>query len=326
MDIPIPEEFFVFPRSVGLELSSRCPLACIMCPQPGLRRARRNIEPNLAMRVIAEVAQHAGVMLEPQGMGEMFVHPEWRSILRVAVVDLHVPVAVLTHGSFLTPEVVDELLDIAPEHVVVGIEGTTREVHEAVARGSDFARVEEGARALLRGKQVRGRIEPHIHVRLTPNRINWNERESFVARWRPLLGDGDSVEINPVCNSWAGKVPELSPHPAPLPTPRLPCPQLWTHANVLEDGRVTPCCLDSEGEIEIGNVRDARLEDIWRGPALARHRRAHLEGRYGEVPLCGGCRDWPNYVRAWLGDVWSRDRGASRGSDPALPPHGSDSA
>lgn len=40
------------------------------------------------------------------------------------------------------------------------------------------------------------------------------------------------------------------------------CLGLKTHIGILSDGTVIPCCLDSNGVIELGNIFDEQLEDI----------------------------------------------------------------
>jgi radical SAM protein with 4Fe4S-binding SPASM domain len=311
-DLPIPEVYLRFPRTVGLELSSKCPLACVMCPQPDLQRPNREIRTELALKVIEELEGFPDTLLEPQGMGELFIHPEWPRILRHAV-ERKVQVLVLTHGAFLTDAVIEELMDIGPGHIMVGIEGVTKAVHESVARRSNFEQVVRSVKQLLATRKERGLSRPHVHLRMTPSKLNHHEGSSFLETWRPLLGEEDTVQVNPVCNTWTGKLPYLGVDPdVPNPTsPRFPCPQLWMTTNVLEDGRVSPCCLDCEGEIEIGNVQDNTLEEIWHGERLSAYRQAHLEGRFDDVPLCGDCPDWPNYVRSVLGNDWGRPQSGS---------------
>ena len=40
------------------------------------------------------------------------------------------------------------------------------------------------------------------------------------------------------------------------------CHALRTHAAILVDGTVVPCCLDGEGVINLGNVQEEKFTDI----------------------------------------------------------------
>ncbi len=45
-----------------------------------------------------------------------------------------------------------------------------------------------------------------------------------------------------------------------------PLLRLKSHFGVLVDGTVVPCCLDKEGAIALGNVRDTPIEEILNSP------------------------------------------------------------
>jgi len=66
------------------------------------------------------------------------------------------------------------------------------------------------------------------------------------------------------------------------------CHGLRTHAAVLADGTVVPCCLDGEGTIRLGNLHDASFADI-----LASERAVRLKDGFSEhkavEELCRKC-------------------------------------
>lgn len=66
------------------------------------------------------------------------------------------------------------------------------------------------------------------------------------------------------------------------------CHALRTHAAVLCDGTVVPCCLDGEGIIALGNLREQSLADILAGER-ARKLRDGFSGRYAVEELCRKC-------------------------------------
>ena len=97
----------------------------------------------------------------------------------------------------------------------------------------DFEIAVGGARRLLQRRNERRTDRPVVRIRLTPNQINQHEAEGFVAHWQPLLGPNDAAEVNVVCNTWAGSVPEeFAPrqHHAGV---RPPCPQLFRSCSSL---------------------------------------------------------------------------------------------
>ena len=61
---------------------------------------------------------------------------------------------------------------------------------------------------------------------------------------------------------------------------------------VLWNGDVTLCCLDHDGELKIGNVRDASIEALINGDA-AKELRASMIGERPLPPLCQKCQAKP---------------------------------
>ncbi len=71
------------------------------------------------------------------------------------------------------------------------------------------------------------------------------------------------------------------------------CRMLWRNLSVHADGKVSACCHDSEDELIVGDVSTGEtLQEIWRGAALRRLRRLHLDGRIDQLPICQACRNW----------------------------------
>ena len=84
----------------------------------------------------------------------------------------------------------------------------------------------------------------------------------------------------------------LTPVPRRLPGDELrPCPALWEYLIILADGTVTPCCVDINGEMNLGSIADIPdLGEFWRNsPALADLRRRHCLLGFGDLPLCADC-------------------------------------
>ncbi len=73
------------------------------------------------------------------------------------------------------------------------------------------------------------------------------------------------------------------------------CYGMRDHIGVLSDGTVIPCCLDSEGDIALGNLFDAELSDILASPRATAIREGFRNRRAVE-PLCRRC----GYARRFL--------------------------
>lgn len=173
-----------------------------------------------------------------------------------------------------------------------------------------FARVAGNVRAFLAAKRAAGRERPITSIQFMRTPAVEAALDALVDAWRPHLGPRDFVmTIAPA--RFAGAIDA----PAPAAAPRTPCRWLFSSLMVLQDGTVTMCGADWDAGAPLGHVREQSLAAIWRGPALAARRRAHVEGRFGDVPVCGGCDDWrlaggAGYVNA-LAEVDARRAAAA---------------
>jgi len=55
----------------------------------------------------------------------------------------------------------------------------------------------------------------------------------------------------------------------------------WTGQGIL-------CCNDYHGAVDLGNVRDQSLVEIWNSPAMHQYR-LHLQNKNRHLPLCDKC-------------------------------------
>lgn len=65
------------------------------------------------------------------------------------------------------------------------------------------------------------------------------------------------------------------------------CHRLWTSITVLWDGRVSLCCLDYDGEVIIGNLKDNSLKEIINSDIYKEIRQAHINGFF--IEKCASC-------------------------------------
>jgi len=74
---------------------------------------------------------------------------------------------------------------------------------------------------------------------------------------------------------------------------RRPCPGIFSHLGIKFDGNTSPCCRDFNAVINIGNIKNESIKNIWNGNKLKNYRISHIRGNFNEVPLCGECPGQP---------------------------------
>ena len=70
------------------------------------------------------------------------------------------------------------------------------------------------------------------------------------------------------------------------------CSHPFTDVGVLWNGDVTLCCLDHDGELKVGNVRDSSMENVIQSD-VAQKLRASMLGDYPLPSICQTCQERP---------------------------------
>jgi MoaA/NifB/PqqE/SkfB family radical SAM enzyme len=272
------------PQWLQVEINNSCNLACIMCPRTALQRPVRLM--SLAeFQDLAEGAVAAGIpRLRLFLLGEPLLHPELTEMIRCAK-SLGVPsVEINTNAMALSPERSRELVAAGLDEVVFSLDGADAQSYEAIRRGGDYEQVVSNLEAFFRVRAESGRERPRGIVQTILMQPTAGQMEDFMRRWRPVA---DLVRVEAI-REYQG-IEGLSPFNLAARGELRPCPALWSYLVVLSDLRVVPCCTDINGELALGDVREAPLPQWWRHPRLQALRRAHLALDFTDLPLCAAC-------------------------------------
>ena len=250
---------------IYIEITNRCNLSCDFCH--GTRRPPRTMTPaefeTLALKLRGETDY-----LYLHVLGEPLLHPQLPEVLAIAHC-LGFRTCLVTNGTLL-PRQKDALLS-AP-----GLHKLSVSLHsfEGSAQSGDMS-------AYLRG--VWDAVLPLSQKGILCALRLWNEGAAEAlpqdARGNRTLSPNLFLE-RAERFAW----PDLS---APETGANF-CHGLTRQLAVLCDGTVTPCCLDSEGTIALGNLFTQALPEILRSPRAAAMA-AGFAARRPSEDLCRRC-------------------------------------
>lgn len=264
-----------FLLSANLELTNRCNLRCTFCPTGNgrMRRARGLMTEATFERALAGARPLEYVLLFQ--WGEPLLHPRFGHFARRART-AGARTFLTTNGTLLDDRRVALLLDAGLERITVSVDGDER-THEQV-RGVPRARVLDGLRRLRAARDER-----HAATGVDVSMVVAPETESAVTTFdRELEGAADRVQ----------KIPLLTEGRR-----RTRCREPWRGGLVvLQDGTVTACCVDHDGELALGHVRETSLGTLFNGDRMRALRRAHVTG---DLPaICARCTEYPSDAAA----------------------------
>ena len=68
-----------------------------------------------------------------------------------------------------------------------------------------------------------------------------------------------------------------------------PCPGPWVTPSIGWDGKVTVCCKDITFKINMGNINDKKLKEIWHSEEMNELRIKHIKNELRDVFPCCVC-------------------------------------
>jgi MoaA/NifB/PqqE/SkfB family radical SAM enzyme len=254
--------------SVNLELTNHCNLRCTICPvNTTMRRPKGFMDPALFRRIIDENPGFRFVLAFQ--WGEPLLHPEFFELVRYAA-DRGVRTMITSNGTHLTEENRKKLLECGLERITFSVDGDAAS-HFAI-RGYELEKLRRDVRLLVAERDA-AKAPLKIDVSMVVDQSTEHALPAFRAEWTDVV---DRVQ----------SIPRIMAEKR-----TSACRELWRGTLVvLWDGRVTVCCVDSEGLLTVGDARETKLGELWNGEKLRALRRGHAEGAF--PPLCAMCGEY----------------------------------
>lgn len=307
------------PRTVSLELTTKCNLACPLCPTHVVGRRTNRLAEEHVDRVLAAKRSLRTACLHV--LGEPLLHPDVAGIV-ARLEERGIRTHFGTNGLDLERHARD-LVEAGLSSISIAIDGHEPKSYGRYRVGGDFERVLAGVRALLAAQRDRPDARLHVQLQaivfpylegavgdveqfllgLGADSVVLKEPSLFVddEAWAAVEGDAlrggrDGARFEGAAARARAFVDGLGEGAAAAPHARTRegrslmrdrklCPQLGK-AYVLCDGRVVSCGVDALGETAYGNLNDATLPEIWRSEAHAELIRSFQERR---LRLCSMC-------------------------------------
>ena len=251
--------------TLNVEVTNRCNLRCSYCP---VNRSLARPKTDLPFDRFIDILDRSPTVktLLPFQWGEPLMHPRMIDMIEVAA-KRGIRTYLTTNGTFLDRPTRDALLRSGLTRLTISVDGDD-ETHHAT-RGVDLAPIRERVRALCSERDALG-AEMRVDVSMVVDDRTAPGLDAYRAAWTPVV---DRVQAIP-------RMIEGARQGA--------CREPWRGLLVvLADGRVTTCCADSEGVLDLGDAFSESPAEIFNGERMRALRRAH---RCGDLPaVCATC-------------------------------------
>ncbi len=189
------------PRSLKIEITTRCNLACRFCGrgiaveqlarQKGIDLSKRpSLIPRLAnsfgrdlpFNKFVEIIEDLPTLTEIdlQGVGEPLLHPEFLLFIQY-LSDRDIFITFTTNGTLLTPRLSKRIVEAGHvKQITISIDSADTETHEFIRRGGTLKKVLDNIRYLIDLRNRYGLSLPKVRVAVVLNRYNIDGLEKIV--------------------------------------------------------------------------------------------------------------------------------------------------
>lgn len=305
------EELLRFPKFFCLDPTSICNARCLMCGVDRKKVRPMRMSQELFEKVAAELGRWAG-HLERVGLFvicEPLTDPRLEEKI-AALKRAGIRCTFLNSNmSLLTGDRARSLMAAGLDRLYMSIDSIHPDRYERIRAGLSYKEVYANALEFIR---LRNELKPDLMIRIQMvlQPANADEAEAFRDWWAGKIGPNDQVVVTRVYN-WQ-KVNDPARLAERDQINALPCYALWSTLEVQANGDVYLCCVDVEPAYRLGNLNETTIEEIWRGPTLAKVRQMHLDGERPRIPICDGCAVWPGDQKHAIGPSQTKGGGHGR--------------
>lgn len=303
-----------YPSYLEVEVTTRCPLKCIMCEHTYWKEPNRDMTFGEFKGIVDQFPKLKWIGLT--GIGESFVNKDFMKMLRY-VKSKNIYVELYDNFFLADKKAAQELVNMGIDKIFFSFDAATKETYEKIRVGSDFDKVVNNVKNLMQYKKEKNKYFPEVDFHYIINKLNIHEipqyielvhsvceGERAVIRFTRMLHEfkdvadlfvqvpEDIIEAAErkakdlgVVTIWNRDVPKEKP-------PMKDC-TVWLMPFIFVTGHVIPCCSGNEAGCRdfqkataLGNVFEQSFKDIWEGERYKTLRRTL---RQNKVPLA--CRD-----------------------------------
>jgi Predicted Fe-S oxidoreductases len=267
------------PQEAVIELTNFCNLACIMCPQKAMLRQKGYMNQTLFQKIVDQLAGKCELVYL-YGTGESLLHKELINYIDY-VKGRGMATCLSTNGQLLTEEKAVTLLGSGLDHLIVALDGGTKDTYEKIRIKGDFELLINNIRFLLKIKNRFGST-----TRICLQMIYMPQNAHEIKIFRDLFGREEhqavsSFRFKPLYETYAlGYKPICHTRP---------CFWLWNMISIHWNGNVALCCMDADAVYRLGNLNDQSVMEVWNSQQLQDIRKKHLAINYDDVCLCATC-------------------------------------
>jgi radical SAM protein with 4Fe4S-binding SPASM domain len=284
-----------FPLYIDIELTNICNFKCLFCPTGvgATTRPRGQMDEIVFSKIVSEIEQYK-TPIRFIRWGEPLLHPQvfdFIKILNSKKILCHIN----TNGLRLDEKLMKKLVELPLDSIKFSFQGVDQKSYTEM-RNIDF--FNELLNKIKRLSELRGNAEkPYIQVSTTITYETTDMIHNFVEQVKNYVDylnigftkltyiDDDKIMLRP---EEKNRLLMLREHER-ISKKIRECPEIFHKMSIDWDGMVTACCGDYDRFMNIGNICNSTLQEIWKSKKLDTFRKMIINNEHDRMPLCKTC-------------------------------------
>ena len=264
-------------NEVRIELSTLCNHTCAFCPHENSFSRKKEIMSNelfnIILKKIYKVKQIDTITLS--GLGEMFFDKDiFYKIEKIK--SLKYRINILTNGSLLNKEIIDQLLLLQVDSIRLSLHTTDKDEYMEITGSDKYDHVSEMIEYIIShpDKKTEFIITADI-VDINKNNVDsliekYSNRVDLLEIWKPHNWiNWRDYRLGKIMKKTCGR-----PFKGPV--------------QIQVDGTVNMCCFDYNGELLIGYLKNQSFDEIYSSKEYVYIKECHTNGNMENL-LCKNC-------------------------------------
>lgn len=303
-----------YPSYIEIEVTTRCNIKCIICEHTYWNEESRDMSFESFKKVVDQFPKLKWIGLT--GIGESFINKDFMKMLRY-VKSKSIYAELYDSFYFIDERIAKELIEMGVDRIFASIDGATKETYEKIRDGSNFERVINNVRNLIRLKKEMNAYYPELDFHYIITKTNIHEIPQYIELVYSLNSENSKIQFTRMIYKfkevddlfievpkeavekaerkalelgvrlgWNANIPQVKP-------PITQC-TAWIMPFIFVTGDVIPCCAGNEAnrrefqkKYSLGNIFKKSFKEIWNGEKYREFRRMISKG---EVPMqCKNC-------------------------------------
>jgi len=278
-----------FPLRVLFEMTTVCNAKCKMCPQMNLQRKIIHMDRDKYMAVIDELDRYGLDGLWLYHFGESLTHPNFEELVEYVGTKKNLGYIWLsTNGILARGPMIDFLLASSISFINFSLQSISVENYGKIAPKSPASRILENLQLFVEKKRERLGQKPFFRLQIIEQEHALGEIDTYL---HTFYDKCDLISVNMLehtdlkFNEGSKSLRERRERVQCLRVSRADC-------FINSDGSVAICDNAYNNQLDIGDIWQNSVYEIWNGPDRSKYLKMNEEGTLWELPLCSECTDY----------------------------------